>query len=71
MILASGGGGGGVRVGIMQCSAVFLEVVKMLRVIQVSYLVLLKGKGQISDVSTSDSEGVASRMSLEPVKQVM
>lgn len=35
------------------------------------YLVLLKGKGQISDVSTSDSEGVASRMSLEPVKQVM
>lgn len=43
----------------------------MLKVIQISYLVLLKGKGQISDVSTSDSEGVASRMSLEPVKQVM
>jgi len=41
------------------------------RVIKISYLVLLKGKGQISDVSTSDSEGVASRMSLEPVKQVM
>ncbi|XP_078367719.1 enhancer of mRNA-decapping protein 4-like isoform X2 [Oculina patagonica] len=32
---------------------------------------LRKGKEQMSDVSTSDSEGVASRMSLEPVKQVI
>ncbi|KAL9975230.1 hypothetical protein ACROYT_G012364 [Oculina patagonica] len=29
------------------------------------------GKEQMSDVSTSESEGVASRMSLEPVKQVI
>ena len=56
---------------LVACSEEFLVVIKMLRVIQISYLVFLKGKGQLSDVSTSDSEGVASRMSLEPVKQVM
>lgn len=67
MILVSGRGEG----GLVACSEEFLVVVNMLKVIQTSYLVLLKGKGQISDVSTSDSEGVASRMSLEPVKQVM
>lgn len=67
MILVSGRGEG----GLVACSEEFLVVVNMLKVIQISYLVLLKGKGQISDVSTSDSEGVASRMSLEPVKQVM
>ena len=33
--------------------------------------VFVQGKEQMSDVSTSDSEGVTSRMSLEPVKQVM
>ena len=32
---------------------------------------VMQGKEQISDVSTSDSEGITSRMSLEPVKQVM
>ena len=67
MVLVSGRGEG----GLVACSEEFLVVVNMLKVIQISYLVLLKGKGQISDVSTSDSEGVASRMSLEPVKQVM
>ena len=53
------------------CSEEFLVLVKNVKSNPSSYLVLLKGKGQISDVSTSDSEGVASRMSLEPVKQVM
>ena len=33
--------------------------------------IVIQGKGHISDVSTSDSEGITSRMSLEPVKQVM
>lgn len=32
---------------------------------------LRKGKEQSSDVSTSDSEGVSSRMSLDPVKQII